>query len=132
MPKYVGKDWERENTKIIVPFRSYPTTNKIFKKNCKLFLFSLFLCHFQAILPWSEFIMVFLIFWIFLLFFWNFLLPFGKEQNITIIFIFSLSQPFPTYFGLELSRNGIFQFFEFFFYFFEIFPCPSGRNETER
>ena len=73
----------------------------------------------------------FSIFWIFLLFFWNFLFPIGKERNKTIVFIFSLSQPFPIYFGLEWGRNGIFQFFEFFCYFFGIFSSPSGRNETE-
>ena len=67
-----------------------------------------------------------------MLFFWNFLLPFGKERNRTIIFIFSLSQPFPTYFGLERSRNSIFQFFEFFCYFYGIFYYESGRNETEQ
>ena len=68
--------------------------------------------------------------WIFLLFFWNFLLPIGKERNKTIIFIFSLSQPFPTYFGLEWSRNVIFQFFEFFCYFFGIFYYGSSKNES--
>ena len=43
----------------------------------------------------------FLIFFIFLLFFWNFLLPVGLERNETIIFIFSLFQPFPSCFGLK-------------------------------
>ena len=71
----------------------------------------------------------FSIFWIFLQFFWNFLLPVGKEWNVAIIFIFYLSQHFPTYFGLEWSRNGI---FEFFCYFFLIFYSVPGRNETKR
>ena len=72
--------------------------------------------------------MVFFNFWIFFLFFWNFLFQVGKERNGAIIFIFSLSQHFPTYFGLGWIRNGIFQFFR---YFFEIFSSPSGRNESE-
>ena len=50
----------------------------------------------------------FLIFWIFLPFFWNFLSRLGKEWNGMIIFIFSLSQPFPAYFRLKWSHNGIF------------------------
>ena len=50
----------------------------------------------------------FLTFWIFLLFFWNFLLRVVQERNETLIFIFSPSRPFPTYFGLEWSHNGIF------------------------
>ena len=57
----------------------------------------------------------FSIFWIFLLFFWNFHLPIGKEWNGAIIFIFSLSQPFPTYLGWKWCHNGIFIiFFNFF------------------
>ena len=32
----------------------------------------------------------------------------GTERNGPIIFIFSLSRPFPTYFGLKWSHNGIF------------------------
>ena len=40
----------------------------------------------------------FLIFW---LFYWNFLLRVGLERNGTITFIFLLSLPFPTYFGLK-------------------------------
>ena len=34
-PKLVGKSREREKIKIIVPFRSFPTRNRNFKKNCK-------------------------------------------------------------------------------------------------
>ena len=60
----------------------------------------------------------FLIFWNFLLFFWNFPLRVGWERNETIIFIFSLYQPFSTYFGLKRSHNRVFQFFEFCCYFF--------------
>ena len=70
--------------------------------------------------------MVFFSFWIFFLFFWNFLFPVGKERNGVIIFIFSLSQHFPTYFGLGWSCNGIFQFFQFFCYF--LLPFGKERN----
>ena len=49
-----------------------------------------------------------LIIWIFLLFFWNFVLRVGLGRNGRIIFIFSLSHPFPTYFRLKCSHNGIF------------------------
>ena len=50
----------------------------------------------------------FLIFRIILLFFWNFLLRVGQGRNETVLFIFFLSQPFPTYFGLKLSHKGVF------------------------
>ena len=50
----------------------------------------------------------FLIFWIFLPFFWNFLSLLGQECNGSIIFIFTISQSFPTYFCLKWSRDGIF------------------------
>ena len=35
-PKQVGKGGEREKTKIVVPFRSYPTGNRKFLKNSKI------------------------------------------------------------------------------------------------
>ena len=72
----------------------------------------------------------FLIFLIFLLFFWNFLLRIGQERNGTIIFIFSLSQPHPTYFGSKWGSNGIFLIFLLFY--FGIFYYTSGTNGTER
>ena len=66
-------------------------------------------------------------FWIFLLFFWNFLLHIGQEWNGIIIFIFSLSQPLPTYFGLKWGGNGIFfNFFNFFAIFFWNFLLHIG------
>ena len=67
-----------------------------------------------------------------MLFFCNFLLLVGQERNGMIIFIFSLSQSFLTYFGLKWSCNGIFQFFEFFCYFFGIYNYGSGRNWSEQ
>ena len=53
----------------------------------------------------------------------------GTERNGTIIFIFSLSQPLPTYFGLKCGSNGI------FFNFLAIFVLEfsiTHRVETER
>ena len=66
-----------------------------------------------------------------MLFFWNFLLRIGQERNGTIIFIFSLSQPLPTYFGVEWGSNVIF-FLIFLLFCFGIFCYTSGRNGTER
>ena len=48
------------------------------------------------------------IFWIFLLFYWNFLFPVWYEPIRTIFFIFSISRPFPTYFSLKRSHDGVF------------------------
>ena len=53
----------------------------------------------------------FIISWIFLLFFSNSLVRVGWQLIGTIIFIFSLSRPFPTWFGLKRSRNSVFEFF---------------------
>ena len=75
---------------------------------------------FQPVLAWNAAeIVFFLIFWKILLFFWNFLLRIGMEQNRTIISIFSISRPFPTYFGLKWSHNGIVWYFDFFATFME-------------
>ena len=54
-------------------------------------------------------------FLIFLQFVWNFQLSVRLGRNETIIFIFSLSQPFSTDFELKLSHNGIFFIFLLFF-----------------
>ena len=55
----------------------------------------------------------------------------GTERNGTKIFIFYLSQPLPTYFGLKWGRNGIFLIFWIFWRcFFGIFYYTSGRNGT--
>ena len=75
---------------------------------------------------------IFLIFLNFFLFFWNFPLLVRLARNMTIVFIFSRSQCFPPYFGLQWSHNSILQFFEFFYYLFGIFYYAFGRNETKR
>ena len=56
-------------------------------------------------------------FWIFLLFFWNYLLRVGLERNVMIIFLFSLSHPFP----LILASNEDIMVFLKFLNFFAIF-----------
>ena len=43
----------------------------------------------------------------FFLFFWNFQLRDRLEPNRTIVFIFTLSQRFPPYFGMKWSHNSI-------------------------
>ena len=63
-----------------------------------LFLFSPFLILLQSILVWNESTMVF---FNFLIFFLNFLLRVWLERSQTKIFIFPISHPFPTYFGLK-------------------------------
>ena len=77
----------------------------------------------------QPYFLIFLIFWIF---YWNFLLCVGRERNGRITFIFWLSYPFPTYFGLKWILNDILSFLQFFCYFFLIFYYASGRNEMER
>ena len=55
----------------------------------------------------------------------------GMKRNDNFFF-FSFSQPFPTYFWLKWSNNGIFLIFLIFWLFFGIFHYASGRNGTER
>ena len=94
-------------------------------------MFSLFLGLFQPILTWKKAMLVFFKFLNFLLFYWNFLLRVMYERNGSIIFIFSLSRPFPTYFGLKWSHNGIFlNHWIFLLFFFEI--SISRRVGTKR
>ena len=72
----------------------------------------------------------FLIFLIFLLFFQNFPLHIGQERGGTLIFIFSISQPFQTYFGLKCRHSGIFlNFLNFFAIFLEFSITPQVRME---
>ena len=63
--------------------------------------------------------------------FFYFLLRFGLERNGTIIFIFSFSQPFPTYVGLKWCRNGFFFIFFIFLLFFLKFSI-ARRMGTKR
>ena len=53
----------------------------------------------------------------------------GTERKI--IFIFSPSHHYPTYFGLKWIHNVVFYFLEFFWYFFLICYLAPGRNEME-
>ena len=71
----------------------------------------------------------FLNFRIFLLFFLNFQFRVGLKRNGTIIFIFSLSRPFPTCFDLKESYNGIFNFLNFFAILLEFSITRSGGTE---
>ena len=105
-----------------------PIMHRVGTKRNDNFLFSLFPILFQPILTWNEFVMVFFNFFNFFLFFWNFLLCVGQERNGRIIFIFSISHPFTTYYGLKWIHNGI--FFNFFSIFFE-FPITRWEG-TER
>ena len=63
-------------------------------------------------------------------FFWNFLLRILLERNRTVISIFSISRPFPTYFGLKWSHNRIVWYFHFFAHFMEF--SITRRIETKR
>ena len=74
----------------------------------RLFLFYLFLDLSQPILAWKEAIMVFTYFLNFFAIFLEFSIPCRAGTDWTIIFIFSLSRPFPIYFGLKRSCNGVY------------------------
>ena len=69
-----------------------------------------------------------------MLFFSNFLLYVVLERNRPIIFIFSLSGHFSTYFCFKWSQNGILQFFFNFFAICSEFSIThlvgTKRNET--
>ena len=74
------------------------------------FLFSLFRGLSQRVLAWKEAIMVFFNFMSLFAFFFflNSLSRAELEMIGMIIFNFTLSQPFPTCFGLKKSHNGVF------------------------
>ena len=115
-------------------FLEFSITHWVGTKRNDKFLFSLFLGLFQRFFALNEATMVFFnflkIFPIFLEF--SIMREVGTEWNRTIIFIFSLFRPIPTYYGLIWNHNGIFKFSEFFCYFFGIFYYASSMNETER
>ena len=69
----------------------------------------------------------------FLRFIWNFPLRIGLEWSETIIFIFSLSRPFPTNFCLKRSHNFIFSNFLNFFAISYEFPITHrvGRKRKD-
>ena len=106
-------------------FLEFSTTGRvgIHGNDFFFFLFSLFLGLSQPILPRKEAMMVFSKFLNFFAIFLEFFIHgrVGTHWNDFFYFIFSLSRPFPTYFGLKRSYDGVFQIFEFFFYFFGIF-----------
>ena len=92
-------------------------------------LCSLFLGLPQHILPRKEAILVFYIFLNFFTIFLEFSITsrVGTPRNdFLCFFIFSLSRPFPTYFGLKSCQNVGFKFFEFFCYFFFNFLLRVG------
>ena len=79
------------------------------------FFFSLFLGLSQPLLAWKEARMVFSNFFNLFAIFLEFSITSreGTHRN-DFFFIFSLSWPFPTYFGLKRSYDCVFEFFEFF------------------
>ena len=98
------------------------------------FLFFLFLGIFQPILTWNEAIMVYFNFPNFIAIFLEFSVSrlVGTERNGTIIFIFSHSRPFQTYFGLKGPQWYFLIFSIFLLFFFLIFYYASWRNGTDR
>ena len=71
-----------------------------------------------------------LIFSILLLFFWNFQFRAGLERNETIIFIFSFSHLFQTYFGFKRIHNCILYFFAIFLEFSITRRVGTKRNDN--
>ena len=95
------------------------------------FFFSPILGLSQPILARKEATMVFSNFLNFFAVFSKFSIPGRLETHWNdFFFFFSLSWPFPTYFGLK--DDSVFWFFEFYCYFFGIFYYESGRNTSER
>ena len=126
-PSYYGLKFSRSGFFFFLFLIFYFTSCR--NETERSFLFSLFLGLFQPILARNEAIMVFFTF--FASCCGVFILCFRQEQNGTIIFIFYLSHPFPSFFGFKCSHNGIVLYFEFFYYIFEIMYFASGRNKTE-
>ena len=73
------------------------------ERNETIVLISLFLIRFQPILARNVFILVFFNFFNFFVIFLAFSITrlVGTKRNETIIFIFHISHPFPTYFSLK-------------------------------
>ena len=92
-----------------------------------IFFFSLFLGLSQPLLAWKEAMMVFSNFFNLFAIFLEFSITIrvGTHRN-DFFFFFSLSWPFPTYFGLKRSYDGVLKFFEFFCYFFWNFLFRVG------
>ena len=111
-------------------FFEFSITGRVGTKRNDNFYFLSFSAFFNLLwlqkTPWW----CFLIFWICLLLFCNFLLRVEQERNGIIIFIFSLSQSFRTYFGLKWSFTVFINFFNFFAIFLEF--SITGRVRTKR
>ena len=87
-------------------FLKFPITGLVGTHQNDFFFFLFFGLH-QLILAWKEAIMVFSNFLNFLcIFFWIFYCGSGRNSSERFFFIFSLSRPFPTYFGLKSSQNA--------------------------
>ena len=93
------------------------------RRNNFIFLsFSAFSNLFWLEMKPQPYFLIFLILW---LFYWNFLLRVGLERNGTIIFIFYLSLPFPTYCGWN-EAIMVFLIYWIFLLFFWNFVLRMG------
>ena len=82
-------------------FWEFLLTRRVGTNRNNNFYFFSFVSPFQSILASNEAVTVFFDFLNFFAIFLEFLLRVGKERNGTIIFIFSLSLPFSTNFGMK-------------------------------
>ena len=90
-------------------FLEFSITDRVGTCRNDFYLFSLFLGLPQHILAWKEAIIVFSNFLnFFTIFFLIFYYRSGRNSLERFFFIFSLSQPFPTYFGLNRCHSGVF------------------------
>ena len=115
-------------------FLAFSTLRRIGTERNDNFYFLPFWSSFQGILARNGAIMVLFNFLNFFAIFLEFSITrqVRTGRNETRIFIFSLSHPLSTDFGLKWSHNGIFFFFEFYCCVFGIFHNASARNETKR
>jgi len=111
-------------------FLEFSIPRRVGTKRNDNFYFLSFSSFLQLFLARNEAVMVFFKSSNFFAIFFEFLFLVGLERNGTIIFIFSFSHLFQSYFGLKRIHNCIYYFFEFFCYFFGIFYYASGWNET--
>ena len=112
LPTYFG--WERSYDGVFRFFEFFCYFFAIFyyesRRNTseRLFLLSLFPTLSQPILAWKKcYKGVFKLFEFFCFFFRIFHYGSGWHTSEQFFFIFSLSRPFPTYFGLKWSYDGV-------------------------